>query len=96
VQRIEQQLIAELKPLQDMDLVKQVRVKGAIGVIELNKTFDDQMHWLPEFIVDQGVWIRPFRNLVYIMPPYIIDTTDLTTLTKAMGAIVQKLATILK
>jgi adenosylmethionine---8-amino-7-oxononanoate aminotransferase len=81
--------------LQDMDLVKQVRVKGAIGVIELNKTFDDQMNWLPEFIADQGVWIRPFRNLVYIMPPYIINQDDLSVLTQAMGNIVEKLSGVL-
>lgn len=95
VQRIEQQLISELKPLQDMDLVEQVRVKGAIGVIELTKTFDDQMHWLSEYIVDQGVWIRPFRNLVYIMPPYIISKDDLSVLTQAMGNIVEKLSDVL-
>lgn len=92
VQNIEQQLITELMPLQEMDLVKQVRVKGAIGVIELKQTFDDQMDWLPQFIVEQGVWIRPFRNLVYIMPPYIIDAKDLSTLTNAMGNIIQKLS----
>jgi len=92
VQSIEQQLSTELMPLQEIDLVKQVRVKGAIGVIELNQTFDDQMDWLPEFIVDQGVWIRPFRNLVYIMPPYIISQDDLKVLTIAMGNIVKKLS----
>lgn len=96
VQNIEKQLLTELQPIEDMDLVKQVRVKGAIGVIELNKTFDDQMDWLPQFIVEQGVWIRPFRNLVYIMPPYIISKDDLSTVTKAMEKIVEKLSVILK
>ena len=50
------------------------------------------MDWLPAFIVDQGVWIRPFRNLIYIMPPYIINTDDLTSLSTAMGNIIQALA----
>jgi len=89
---IEQQLLAELMPYQDLDLVKQVRVKGAIGVIELKQKLDDQMDWLPKFIVEQGVWIRPFSNLVYIMPPYIINQADLSRLTQAMGKIVEQLS----
>lgn len=94
VKNIETQLIDELMPYQELDLVKQVRVKGAIGVIELNQTFDEHVDWLTEYIVEQGVWIRPFRNLVYIMPPYIISNEDLTVVTKAMGKIVQKLSVV--
>ena len=92
VKTIEQQLIKELLPYQENDLVKDVRVKGAIGVVELHQTLDQQMKWLPQFIVDQGVWIRPFRNLVYIMPPYVIDSADLSRLTTAIGAIVDRLS----
>ena len=92
VRNIEQQLGAELSPYQTLDSVKDVRVKGAIGVVELHQPLDEQMDWLPPFIVDQGVWIRPFRNLIYIMPPYIIKPEDLTKLTQAIGKIIKKLA----
>jgi len=88
---IEQQLLIELMPYKILDLVKDVRVKGAIGVVELHQAIDDQMDWLPRFIVEQGVWIRPFRNLLYIMPPFIIDTDDLTALTRSMGNIINEL-----
>lgn len=92
INTIEQQLLTELKPYQAFESVKDVRVKGAIGVVELEQPLDDKMDWLPEFIVDQGVWIRPFRNLVYIMPPYIINAEDLSQLTSAIGKIIERLA----
>jgi len=91
VKAIESQLSLELIPYQSLDLVKDVRVKGAIGVVELHLPIDEQMDWLPKFIVDQGVWIRPFRNLIYIMPPYIINSDDLTTLTVSIGNIIKAL-----
>ena len=90
--QIEQQLIEELNPYKLLPNVKEVRVKGAIGVVELHHPLDDEMNWLPSFIVDQGVWIRPFRNLIYIMPPYIISQQDLSHLTRAIGAIIRRLA----
>jgi adenosylmethionine-8-amino-7-oxononanoate aminotransferase len=92
VHRIEQQLLTELMPLAEESNVKAVRVKGAIGVVELNQAIDSEMHWLPKFIVGQGVWIRPFRNLIYIMPPYIITPADLRQLTTAIKNIVLRLA----
>jgi adenosylmethionine-8-amino-7-oxononanoate aminotransferase len=92
VEDIENQLNEELSPYLEMDLVKDVRIKGAIGVIALTEPLDQYMSWLPTFIVDQGVWIRPFRNLIYIMPPYVISAEQLTCLTKAMGKIVERLA----
>lgn len=85
VANIAQQLEAELRPYEQHEIVKEVRVKGAIGVVELNQPLDDCMDWLPEFIVEQGVWIRPFRTMIYIMPPYIINETDLRLLTSAIG-----------
>jgi len=91
VRDIEEQLLMELLPYQTRLLVKGVRVKGAIGVVELNDELSEQMNWLPKYIVDQGVWIRPFRNLIYIMPPYIINSQDLSHLTAAMGKIIEVL-----
>lgn len=91
VQNIEQQLLIELLPYQTRPMVKEVRVKGAIGVVELTQELWDQMDWLPTFIVEQGVWIRPFKNLIYIMPPYIIEPDDLRQLTTAIGKIIEAL-----
>jgi adenosylmethionine-8-amino-7-oxononanoate aminotransferase len=85
VDAIEQQLQRELSVYESHALVKEVRVKGAIGVVDLNQPLDECMDWLPKFIVEQGVWIRPFRTMIYIMPPYIINNADLTTLTTAIG-----------
>ncbi|HDY86296.1 MAG TPA: aminotransferase class III-fold pyridoxal phosphate-dependent enzyme, partial [Methylophaga sp.] len=92
VKAIEQQLLDELSPYQSKEGVKEVRVKGAIGVVELHQPVDQYMDWLSDFIVDQGVWIRPFRNLIYIMPPYIINKADLAKLTKAIGAVIDRLS----
>ncbi len=92
VEAIEKQLVDELMPYQSLESVKDVRVKGAIGVVELHRSLDEQMEWLPKFIVDQGVWIRPFKNLIYIMPPYIISSHDLTMLTQAIGKTIERLA----
>jgi len=92
VNAIEQQLSRELMPYKAIALVKDVRVKGAIGVVELHQPIDDQMDWLPKFIVDQGVWIRPFRNLIYIMPPFIIEPNDLTQLSAAIELIIKELS----
>lgn len=88
---IESQLTDELHGLTSHPSVKEVRVKGAIGVVELNQSLDGLMDWLPGFIVDQGVWIRPFRSMIYVMPPYIISAEQLTLLTNAIKAIVDKI-----
>jgi adenosylmethionine-8-amino-7-oxononanoate aminotransferase len=95
VRNIETQLQSELGAYQENKLVKDVRVKGAIGVVELNQPLDDCMDWLPGFIVEQGVWIRPFRSMIYIMPPYIISAEDLTVLTRAIGRMIAAIAAYL-
>lgn len=92
VERIEKQLHEQLSPYQSHDLVSEVRVKGAIGVVDLNQPLDHCMDWLPEFIVEQGVWIRPFRTMIYIMPPYIINNGDLSMLTSAIGRMLDQIA----
>jgi len=82
IAHIESLLKRELLPTAEVGGVVDVRVLGSIGVIEMKEAVD-----VPEaqkFFVEQGVWIRPFRNLVYIMPPYVIEDEDLLRLTRAM------------
>ena len=89
ITRIEQQLKQELQICATLDSVKEVRVLGAIGVIEMKQPVD--MRTLPQQFVDEGVWVRPFGKLVYLMPPYIIQADDLTTLTKAVYKVISKI-----
>lgn len=86
VAAIEAGLKTGLAPARDLANVREVRVLGAIGVIELMHAVD--MHWMPEQFVQRGVWVRPFRNLVYVMPPYIIAPEDLAQLCAAMVEVV--------
>ncbi|WP_226705102.1 adenosylmethionine--8-amino-7-oxononanoate transaminase [Microbulbifer elongatus] len=82
VQKIETQLKKELEPLKSAAGVADVRVLGAIGVVEMKQPVDNRT--LQESLIKRGVWLRPFGKLVYTMPPYIIESEDLTHLTRAM------------
>lgn len=82
VASMEDQLRRELAPCRDMAGVADVRVLGAIGVVEMDEPVN--MHKVPGEFVRRGVWVRPFGRLVYIMPPYVMEDEDLTRLTSAI------------
>ncbi len=85
---IEAQLKEELAACNDLDIVKEVRVLGAIGVVELHRDVD--LAWMTPKFIEKGIWIRPFLNLVYIMPPYITSSEALTQITEAIYDVVKE------
>jgi adenosylmethionine---8-amino-7-oxononanoate aminotransferase len=89
IRAIETQLKAELEPCRSLAAVKDVRVLGAIGVVELHDPVNMQVIQ-PRF-VEEGVWLRPFGRLIYTMPPYIIQPSELTAITSAIYKIVAQI-----
>ncbi|AJT43031.1 adenosylmethionine-8-amino-7-oxononanoate aminotransferase [Psychromicrobium lacuslunae] len=88
VSAIEQSLVATLLPLAEQPGVREVRVLGAVGVVELSKPVDVQA--ATEAALQRGVWIRPFRNLIYTMPPYISSAAEISTIGAAITAAVER------
>ena len=86
VANIERGLHEGLAPCADLPQVADVRVLGAIGVVEMVEPVDMQ-DIQPRF-VEAGVWVRPFGKLVYLMPPYVIEKSDLNRLTAAVVKII--------
>lgn len=82
VKRISEGLAHGLSPCNSLENVQEVRVLGAIGVVELKEAVD--MKVIQPMLVEQGVWVRPFGKLVYVMPPYIISDAQLVQLCHAI------------
>jgi adenosylmethionine-8-amino-7-oxononanoate aminotransferase len=84
VARIERGLAAGLEPARELPGVADVRVLGAIGVVELRGPVD--VAAATRAAIDDGVWLRPFRELVYAMPPYVTDDEDVARIARAVVA----------
>ncbi|HWM00415.1 MAG TPA: aminotransferase class III-fold pyridoxal phosphate-dependent enzyme, partial [Nocardioidaceae bacterium] len=75
-------LEAGLRPLAELDGVQDVRVLGAVGVVQLDRPVDVQR--ATAAALDAGVWLRPFRDLVYTMPPYVCTDDDVAQICSAI------------
>ena len=75
-------LTSLLMPALQLDYVDDVRILGAIGVIQVNTPVN--LGLIQKILVDEGVWVRPFGKLVYVMPPYVMSTEDLALLCQGM------------
>jgi len=89
ISKLENQLLADLLICISLPQVTDVRVLGAVGIVELKNQID--IGQVQQKFVKLGVWIRPFRNLIYIMPPYIITPAELS---KVTDAIIKVIATL--
>jgi adenosylmethionine-8-amino-7-oxononanoate aminotransferase len=85
---IEGHLKKKLEACRDLPHVHDVRVLGAIGVVEMMEPVD--VARIQERFVNKGVWLRPFGRLIYTMPPYIISEEDLNQIMTAMIAIIKE------
>jgi adenosylmethionine-8-amino-7-oxononanoate aminotransferase len=90
VATIDAQLKRELAPVKDLPGVVDVRVKGAIGAVEVENLHD--LDWLKAQFVDAGIWLRPFGNVIYTMPPFTVTPSELSAITGAISEILPRWA----
>jgi len=88
VRAIEAQLVEELSACRGGDGVRDVRVKGAIGAVQMNAPVDAV--GLRSRFVEKGCWIKPFGDVIYLTPPFVIDPRDLSKLTRAIVDVVRE------
>ncbi len=85
VAALEQHLRTALEPCRTLDGIADVRVKGVIGVVQMAEPRD--IGWLRDRFVEHGVWVRPFGDVVYLMPPFIVTEEERSMLTDAVIAV---------
>jgi adenosylmethionine-8-amino-7-oxononanoate aminotransferase len=88
IQRIEKRLNTQLKAFTALDSVEEVRVRGAIGVIQMKEPVN--LAEIQKKFVAEGIWVRPFGKLVYVMPPYISTDEELTTLISGIYRVLEQ------
>ena len=88
IEKIESFFNQDLPRFTQLDIVKEIRVKGAVGVIELQR--DDIFFELRQDLVEHGVWLRPFGNIIYFTPPFIISKQELKQLTDSVFKVLTK------
>lgn len=86
IARIEKIFHAELSGLRQQDKVADVRILGAIAVIEMKEEI--RVEWMQKRLIELGVWLRPYGKLLYAMPPFVITDDELITITKAIKIVV--------
>ncbi len=89
IQRIETKLKAELEKFQDLQTVADTRALGAIGVIEMHERVN--VADIQKQFVAEGVWVRPFGKLIYVMPPFIITDQQIEQLLRGVHRVVSRL-----
>lgn len=89
VKNIESLLSKGLKPLEKYPCVKETRALGACGVVELNRPVKTSE--MQAFFVEQGVWLRPFGNIIYVYPPFVISDEDLEKCISAVCLLVDQI-----
>jgi adenosylmethionine-8-amino-7-oxononanoate aminotransferase len=92
VAHIENFLRDALEPCRNIPGVIDVRVKGAIGVVQLAEM--RRLDRLKQRFIDEGVWLRPFGDIVYLTPAFVASDEDLATLTESVGKVLQDWAQI--
>lgn len=88
IKMIEEQLKLGLAPCKEMESVEDVRVLGAIGVVEMKQVVN--VAEIQQQFIEQGLWLRPFGKLVYVMPQYVITQSQMTQLTKGICKVLSK------
>ena len=88
IARIEKIFHANLSDLRQNDKVADVRILGAIAVIEMKEEI--RVEWSQKRLIELGVWLRPYGKLLYTMPPFVITDDELITITKAIKTVVEE------
>lgn len=88
VATIEAQLQRELAPLAEVPGVVDVRVKGAVGALEVDNLHN--LDWLKVQFIEAGIWLRPFGNVIYTMPPFTVTPSELSAITGAIADILPR------